>query len=177
MKPGRSYKLNREPSATSARKPRAERPARKGLLTKGQLARICIVANQAAEAQGVTGWREVEEWRREQQRQRFGLESLTAATQDQYADLKAHFEAMAGKADRAFKTALRGEGNKRRVAWWNFMKAVKESGLGMAYAAAICRTQYRRSLDDATEQQLWNLVYTLRNRAAAHQQKAADEPF
>jgi hypothetical protein len=181
MSPSHPYKLNREPSAAPGRKPRARTaaPHRKGLLTKGQLARLCIAANQAAEAQGVTGWREVSAWRHEEQLRHFGLASLTTATQDQYADLKAHFEALAGKPDRAFQTALRGQSNKWRIARWNLGKAIKESGLGFAYAFAICKRQYRCNIDDATEQQLWQLVYTIRNRAASHKQKAVgtDEPF
>lgn len=179
MKPGRSYKLNREPSASPARKSRARAaaPARKGALSDKQKARICALANAAAEAQGVTGWREKIAWRREQQRTVFCLESLTAATQDQYADIKAHFEVLAGDAARAYETTRRGQENKRRVARWNLEKAIGDAGLRIAYAIAICKRQYHCGLEDATTQQLWWLVYTVRNRATAKRHKAEDAGY
>jgi len=171
-----SYKLNREPSANPARKPRARSatPARKGALTKRQLARICALANEAAEAHGVTGWREKIAWRHEQQQERFGLASLTAATQEQYADLKGHFEALAGHVAEAYETVRRGLDNQRRVARWNLEKALKEAGLPIIYAITICKHQYRCGLEDASTKQLWQLVYTVRNRATAKRHKAED---
>lgn len=171
----RAYKLNREPSAKPKRKPRAATKQRKGLLSKLQLARICMLANEAATANGITGWREVEAWRREVQRDRFGLSSLTAATQAQYADIKAHFEALAGNVGEAYETARRGLDNLRRVARWNLNKALRESGLALPYVSAICKSQFHCSLEDASTKQLWNLVYTVRNRGAARRKK--NEPF
>jgi len=169
------YKLHREPSAKPQRKPRARSAARerKGALTKPQLARICIIANEAAAAHGITGWREVAAWRREQQRERFGLASLTAATQDQYADIKGHFQALAGNAAEAYETIRRGL-DKRRVARWNLDKALREANLALPYAVAICRTQYRTALEDASAKQLWALVFTIRNRAAAKRRKSGN---
>lgn len=171
-----AYQLNREPSAAPARpvRARAAVPARGGVLSAKQKARLCQLANAAAEACGVTGWREKIAWRRAEQLARFGLASLTAATQEQYAGIKAHFEVMASKADRAFATELRGQDNKRRVARWNLEKALRESGLRMAYAIAICKRQYRCGIEDATEKQLWQLVYTLRNRGSAKRKKAGE---
>jgi len=176
MNPGRAYKLNREPSAAPARKSRAraaKAPRRNGLLTDGQKARICITATAAAEAQGITGWREVGAWRKEQQRQHFGLESLTTATQAQYADIKSHFEALAGETGRAFNTALRGQDNDRRVARWKLNEALKAAQLSPAYAQAICKTQYHCTLDEADKDQLWRLVYTIKNRGNARKRSAA----
>lgn len=177
MKPGRTYKLDREPSANPARKPRAHaaKAPRRGGLTDGQKARICIVANQAAKKQGVTGWREVSAWRREQQLQHFGLKSLTAAAQDQYADIKAHFEALAGETGRAFSTALRGQDNDRRIARWHLNKALAAAKLSPAYAQAICKNQFHCTLDEASKKQLWNLVYTVKNRGKAKQIAEEDQ--
>ena len=173
------YKLQREPSAKPERKPRARAAAkeRKGALTKKQLARLCILANEAAAAHGVTDWKGQITWRREQQRERFGLASLTAATQDQYADLKAHFEALAGNAGEAFETLRKGLEHKRRVAWWNLQKAIRESGFRMAYALDICRKQYHCGLEDASTKQLWQLVFTIRNRSAAKRSRQAADLF
>lgn len=173
------YKLKRDPSASPARKPRARAAARerKGALTKRQLAALCMLAEKAAAAHGITGWREVRAWRKEQQLERFGLASLTAATQAQYADIKGHFQALAGDAAEAYETVRRGLDNKRRVARWNLDKAVKESGLRMVYVLSICQNQYHCGIEDASTKQLWQLVYTVRNRAAAKQRKASADPF
>ena len=47
-----------------------------------------------------------------------------------------------------------------------------EAGLPESYAAAICRRQYRCALSEASDKQVWCLVYTVRNRAAAAKQPA-----
>lgn len=178
----KTYKLQRDPAAAPARKPRAQsaKPARQGLLSNEQKASICMLAQQAAERCGVTGWREVEAWRRDEQRKQWGLESLTAATQDQYPDIKAHFQALAGDLAGAYKTTRRGQDNPRRVARWHLNKALAAAKLSKAYAQAICKTQYRCTLDEATRDQLWRLVYTVKNRGNARKRKAAKssgDPF
>ena len=180
------YKLNREPSARPARpiRARAAAPARKtqhGELSAEQKAKICQIANKAAERQGVTHWRDKIEFRRRVQREQFGLTSLTAATQAQYADIKAAFESLAGDDARAYTTIRRGQDNPRRVALWNLQRACAAAKLSTAYAQSICKTQYRCTLDEANEKQLWRLVYTIKNRAKSRQRKAdtqgADCPF
>ena len=175
MKLGRSYKLNREPSAAPARNQRAGAARRsRGILSNEQKAVICILAQQAAEKCGVTGWREIDAWRKEEQRKHFGLESLTAATQAQFSEIKAHFQALAGDLAGAYKTTRRGEDNGKRQARWLLNRALARAKLGTAYAAAICKTQFRCSLADASEKQLKSLLYTVNNRANARRRKAAN---
>lgn len=177
MKRGRTYILSREPSAAPARPVRAgaARPVRKGPLSNEQKAKICMAANEAAAALGITGWREVNEWRLKEQQERFGLDSLTKATQAQYADIKGHFEAIAGNLAKAFKTIRRGQDNDRRVARWHLNKALATAKLSPAYAQAICKNQFHCTLDDASKKQLWNLVYTVKNRGKAKQIAAEDK--
>ena len=115
------YKLQRSPvhagpSNAARRVAKARRKvALKGLLSDLQKARICIIATEAAHAAGVSGYKEVIAWRKQEQWDRFGLRSLRDATQEQFAEIKAHFEALAGHPDRALDTALRGEAAHKRM--------------------------------------------------------------
>ena len=179
------YKLQREPvhagpSDAARRVAKARRKvALKGLLSDGQKATLCILATEAAHAADVSGYKEVIAWRKQEQWERFGLRSLRDATQEQFMEIKAHFEARAGHPDRALDTALRGNDNARRQARWNLDNAVRESGLPMAYVIAICKRQYRCGLEDANAKQLKNLMFTIRNRASTKrkQESEIDQPF
>ena len=80
----------------------------------------------------------------------------------------------------AERTLARDADNDRRIARYKLDQALRERGLGESYAAAICRTQYRCSLAEASPRQLWRLVYTIRNRrrpARPAAQPAGEVPF
>lgn len=174
MKRGRTYTLDRETPAAPTRNNRAGAARRsRGLLSNEQKATICILAQQAAEKCGVTGWREVDAWRKREQLQQFGLPTLTAATQAQFADLKAHFQALAGDLAGAYQTTRHGEANPKRQARFLLNRALARAKLGSGYAAAICKNQFHCTLDDASEKQLKCLLYTVNNRANARRRKAA----
>jgi len=175
------YTLHRHPGQKPSGPPRrrdaAPAPVVRGSLSNKQKAVLCQLAATAAAHHGITGSRAVEAWRRDQVRDRFGLASLTLATQEHYADIKSHFEALGGNAGEAFESARKGLDNQRRIARWNLDKALREANLALNYAAAICKTQYRTALEDASTKQLWALVYTIRNRASAKRRKlTAAEP-
>ncbi len=105
-----------------------------------------------------------EQWRREQQTLAVGIDSLTACTQNDYLPLVAHFEGLAGHGDKQFKAAYRHLDEATRQARWLLDEALRARGLGESYAATICRTQYRRELDKATAEQLFNLRFTVEAR-------------
>lgn len=164
-------------STASPRRPLRAGAARRkpnGLLSNERKAKICILAQEAAEKCGVTAWREIDEWRKKEQLEKFGISSLTAATQTQYADIKAHFQALAGDLAGAYKTTRRGDDNPKRVARWHLNKALAAAKLAPVYAQAICKSQFHCTLDDASAKQLWNLVYTVKNRGNARRRKAAE---
>lgn len=108
-----------------------------------------------------------EAWRHDQQGKACGVQHLRACTQDHYGRLKAHFQALAGDTAGATHTRGRDADNDRRIARFKLAENLRERGLTEAYAAAICRSKYKRSLDEATAAQLWKLVYDVRTRRKA----------
>lgn len=119
-------------------------------------------------------WRHVE-----QGRVMGGLrQSLREATQRDYPLLRAHFlrlqaeglalhgqaAAAAAAVESAEKWTVRAATDGVRRARHLLRRALEEAGLREGYAAAICRTQNKCSLDEASEKQLWRLIFTVRNR-------------
>lgn len=105
-----------------------------------------------------------EAWRRDEQIKAGGPRSLRAATQAHYGRLMAHFQALAGYAAAAARTRARDADNDRRIARYKLDQELRRHGLPAAYAGAICRTQYKCTLDEASAKQLWRLVFTVRSR-------------
>ena len=137
-------------------------------LGNGQKARLCILARRAweqlAAVSGQPSAVSFDDWRREQQAAACGKRSLRLATQNDYLLIRARFLDLLGESGEAFEDLVRQQSEGRRLAWNKLETACKERGLALAYPDAICRTEYKCGLEDATEQQLWRLVYTVRNR-------------
>jgi hypothetical protein len=118
-----------------------------------------------------------ESWRHFEQGKACGLQSLRACTQAHYGRLVAHFQALAGNAAGAARTLAHDADNDRRIARFKLDEALRERGLKEAYAATICRRQYRCGLDDASAKQLWSLVFTVRNRHKPTAAAREPDPF
>lgn len=114
-------------------------------------------------------------WRHVEQGKAVGVQSLRACTQAHYGRLLAHFQALAGETGAAAHTLARDADNDRRVALFKLRQALRERGLQESYAAAICRTQYRCALAEASPKQLWRLVFTIRSRKKPLPQEPAGE--
>ena len=158
---------------TAFQPPRAKRQKFAGGLTDEQKATLCIWAGQAADRLQIaadTATRTA--WRREQQALAVGISSLCSCTQTHYGALKAHFQALAGKLDRALDTHLHHQANAKRQAYYLVLDACRRGGLHPGYANAICKRQYRCELSEASEPQLKRILYTVRNRANAKTNKA-----
>lgn len=110
-------------------------------------------------------------WRRVEQGKAVGVQSLTQCTNDDFLPLVAHFQNFRGDGATAVKTLLRHAEGARITPFFKLQQALAERGLNEAYAAAICRRQYKCELGDASEGQLWRLVYTIRNRRKVAQVK------
>lgn len=133
-------------------------------LTKNQKARLSILARQAAEKQGHSlKSKDLAAFRQEHSIRACGLR-ISEASQKHWADIKSAFEDLAGRPEAAFSTQLREGDNKRRVALWKLTQALAQRGLAPAYAAAICRTQFKCNLPEASAKQLWALFFTVTNR-------------
>jgi hypothetical protein len=141
---------------------RVQYPSPGGPLSREQKARICIMAREAFQI--TTDDADFTDWRRDQQLRACGKESLKEAVQSDYLPLRAHFENLLGKSDRALETHLRAAQEPQRIAMMKLRAACDDAGLDLAYPSKICRQQYKCELDEANANQLWRLVFTVRNR-------------
>lgn len=106
-----------------------------------------------------------EAWRRVQQGEAVGIQSLTLCTQDQFLPLRVHFKKMIPVSiPSAMRDALRAQEEPRIRARYKLQQALDERGLNESYAAAICLRQFKCELGQASEKQLWCLFFTIRNR-------------
>lgn len=103
-------------------------------------------------------------WRHYHQAQAVGKQSLRLCTQCDYLRLVAYWKKLAGDEAGAASAAARAELDTRKRAWHLLVQALKERDLKLSYAGAICRRQFRVGLEHATEKQLWNLLFTVKNR-------------
>jgi hypothetical protein len=131
-------------------------------LTRNQKAGLSILARRAYDHQRVTG-STPDQWRHEQAIRACGLR-ISEATQQHWADLKSAFQILAGEDGKAFQTQVREGDNKRRIAMYKLTQACRERGLHPSYPAAICHTQFKVPLAEASAKQLWCLFYTITNR-------------
>lgn len=149
------------------------------LLSNDQKATICQLAHEAWEARAdirepllecnlatMSKTAIFEAWRHVEQGRAVGRQSLTKCTSEgDFLRLCAHFRAMIpGQEQRAARTLVRHAAEPRLVAMHKLRQACSAAGLELGYAAAICRTQNKCSLDEASGTQLWRLVFTVRNR-------------
>jgi hypothetical protein len=111
-------------------------------------------------------------WRREEVIAACGKHGLRCCSQDDYKLVEAHFLDRLGAHGAAFTAQLRAATEKRRQAEAVLCREIKLAGLHLNYANSICQRQYRCTIFDATEKQLWTLIYTIRNRAAAKRRTA-----
>ncbi len=118
-----------------------------------------------ARGQGGTILETVDEYRRRHVAAACGKSGLRCCSQDDYGLVTAHFQDLLGESGRAMNTLVHAQGNGRRIAEYKLMQALGAARLGIGYAARICMTQFKCTLEDATEKQLWCLLFTIKNRA------------
>lgn len=147
-------------------------------LSLSQKATICRLAQQAYRAWSgreefetcnpeLSVSRCFEAWRRVEQGKAIGVQSLTdprVTSEGHYLRLVAHFQHLLGQGGKAMTNLVRHQEEPRIVAYHKLKSALAERGLDEAYAAKICRTQFRCELGQATTKQLWCLFYTVGNR-------------
>jgi hypothetical protein len=146
------------------RRPSHRRYRLGGALSKAQKATLCILAREAYDRVGIHTGDDLAEWRHAEQTAAVGKASLCDCVQDDFLPLKAHFLNLCGESGRAMNAHIRHQSEDKRVAMHKLEASCRERGLEMGYPAAICRTQYKCTLDEASAPQLWRLVYTVRNR-------------
>lgn len=128
-----------------------------------KLARAAFDKIDPADIDGQT----FDEWRHSEVARACGKNGLRCCDQDDYAPVKAHFLDMVGASGAAFNWHVRAQSQGDRVARAVLERECGKAGVSLGYAIAICKRQFRCELNDASEKQLWSLVYTVRNRASA----------
>jgi hypothetical protein len=106
-----------------------------------------------------------EAWRRVEQGKAMGGEqSLCNATQDDFLKVRAHFSSLLGCGETAMRDLLRNAEEPRIRARYKLQEALDQRGLDENYAGAICRNQFKCTLGEASEKQLWNIFFTVSKR-------------
>ncbi|MCX6901709.1 MAG: hypothetical protein NT105_23770 [Verrucomicrobia bacterium] len=145
-------------------------PSPSAPLENGQKAHLCILAREAFEevyGRPAASQGELDDWRHTQQMFACGYTSLRGATQREYKLIEGRFLMLKGNAAAARRAEERVATEPIRLAMFKLRESLRERGLHESYAAAICRRQFKCSLAEATERQVWCLVYTVRNRRKA----------
>lgn len=147
-------------------------------LTNDQKAELCALARRAYDSWAGRDEFETcnaelshskchEAWRRVEQGKAIGRAmgaSLRHCTQDDFLPIRAHFLSLLGAGGAALRDHLRHAEEPRIRARFKLQEALDQRGLNEAYAATICRRQFRCELGDASEKQLWNLLFTVKKR-------------
>ncbi len=145
-------------------------------LTKGERVHLARVARDAwtALTRASVIDQPFDDWRHAQAITAAG-KTISEATKGDFATLKAHFLAQAGRTAQAFKVALAEESgeNATRQARWHLAKELSQAGLDTAYAAEICKDKFKTTLAHASPKQLWSLVYDIRRTARTRRAKPA----
>lgn len=147
-----------------------------------QKAALCILAREAFEAvhrRAPASQAEFDAWRRDQQQRAIGESSLTLAKQSDFSRLQAHFLDLKGESGRAFNALMKPAVTDTAQARAVLARELRKAGLAEEYAASICQRKHKCALAEATPKQLWDLVFTVRNRAAKARRTEAesDNPF
>ncbi len=146
---------------------------------KVHLARLAWRAQNRVEALARGRGEEVaevgaEEWRHAEVVKACGKKGLRCCGQGDYKAVEAHFLELLGEHGAAFAAEVRAATEDRRQAEAVLVRECAKAGVKLAYAEAICQRQFRLGLYDASERQIWCLVYTVRNRAAARRRTTED---
>jgi hypothetical protein len=107
-------------------------------------------------------------WRRFHVGEATGKAGLRCCNNDDFHAVVARCWDLRDRPDLAFNILAQSpEAAERRKIEWLIGRELERGGLNIAYVIAICRHQYKCSLNDASNGQLWRLFYTVRNRVHA----------
>jgi hypothetical protein len=121
--------------------------------------------------------RVVEEFRHAQVAAACGKAGLRCCSQTDYKLVEARLLDLNGWHAAAFNAGVSAATEKRRQAEAVLVAECDKAGLHLAYAESICRNIYKCPLSDASDRQIWNLIYTVRNRSRARRLKAPSQPL
>jgi len=117
-----------------------------------------------------------EDFRHQEVARAVAKHGLKCCDQNDYKAIEAHFLALLGRTEAAQRAQARAGTEPKRQAEAVLAENLQKFGLPMAYAESICRRQNKCSLAEAAANQIWRLVYTIRNRGSARSKRAASAP-
>lgn len=107
-------------------------------------------------------------WRHETQERTCGRRHLTCATQRDYPVLMAEYARMLGDTEQAMYWVMRAADDPARQAMAKLKEELKCARGTIArpeeYVSAIARRQYGAEVSELSANQIWSLVFTIRNR-------------
>ena len=146
-------------------------------LSKVQKRHLSQLARRAynlgrAKARGMDPLNEIltlaeKDWRHNQVARVCGKDGIRLCGQEDYKAVEAHFLNIQGAPGQALNSHVASASEAQRTAMFILKRECAQNAFDLNYANAICHTQFKRNIYDATERQLWCIVYTIRNRAAA----------
>jgi len=140
------------------------------LFSPKQRSSLAIIAGQAYDyqcAKGLLSGISADEWRREEVERLTGYAGLTQCPAQFYNKLASHFSDLAGRADAALNHLLRESTEPKRQAEAVLLRELSKAGLPLNYAESISRDKFQCAVLDCDTRQLWQLIYTVRNRSKA----------
>jgi hypothetical protein len=117
-----------------------------------------------------------DDYRHEEVIRACGKHGLRCCSQDDYQAVRSHVLDLVGEHGAAFHAQLAAGTEKRRQAEAVLVRECEKANVDLAYADRICLQQFKCCLAEASEKQIWCLVYTIRNRAAAKRRGGARVP-
>lgn len=159
------------------------------MLSHKQKAHLSQLASRAyhraaamARGRGEPAWdmsyKAVNEYRHAEVIKAVGKNGLRCCSQLDYKAVEGHFLNLLGQVKPAFRAHMRSATEPHRQAEAILTIAIRQAadvGITAAYAEAICKTQNKCHILECDEKQLWNLIYTIRNRAAARRRARESE--
>lgn len=126
---------------------------------------LAQLARQAFKVRGTPG-ADFDAWRHDEVAKAVGKAGLRCCSQLDYKAVQAHFLDMTGRSGQAMTALVQHQSEPRRQAEAVLLRELTNAGLHLNYANSICNAQFKCTLFDATEKQIWCIVYTIRNRAS-----------
>ena len=137
-----------------------------GPLSRTQKAALCMLCREAYEHCGGEAklFIGLDDWRHEIVQDAVGKPGLTACVQDDYQAIAARFLGLKGESGRAMNAHIAHQTEPVRLARHALAEALRKAELPEGYAAAICRSKFKCTLDQANAKQVWQLVFDINKR-------------
>jgi hypothetical protein len=135
---------------------------------KGVLAQVARRAYDRLVAGNEISNIKFDDWRRDECERAVGKPGLRECDNGHYNRLLSHFESLAGEDGRALNALVREQTEPKRQAEAVLLSELRKANLPLTYAEKLARDKFRGvGVLDCDARQLWQLIYTVRNRAKA----------